>query len=388
MSKRKFDMRKHLSALLRDEPFFSYISLQVDKVSDTSVPTCGVRFNESTSRFQLLYNEEFVNSLPAKEILGVLKHEFYHLIFNHVTAEKRVNHKVWNIAADLAINSHLIGELPDIACFPGEGPFENMPIGKTSEWYYQAILSQMSEEDVDGVSEMDSHEEWSPANGDTPGDTKASVGSEIANSKLQDAISKAVSDCSKTNRWGTITAEMKNKLIDKYTGARVSWQKVLRYFCKTSQRMEKNSTVRKINKRFPYMFPAKKVRRVAKIALSLDQSGSVDDKMLAEFFSEINVLSSIVDFDLIPFDTRVHEDKIVRVKKGQNIKRERVLTGGTCFDAPTKYVNEHNYDAHIVVTDLGAPTPGRSTCKRLWIAPKRVMSYTNFKCGNEKVLGI
>jgi len=143
-----------------------------------------------------------------------------------------------------------------------------------------------------------------------------------------------------------------------------------------------------INKRFPYVFPAKKVRRTAKIALSLDQSGSVDDKMLAQFFSEISVLSSIVDFDLIPFDTQVYEDKIIRVKKGKTIKRERVLTGGTDFNAPTKYVNENNYDAHIIVTDLGAPTPGRSVCRRMWIAPKRVMSYTNFKCGNEKVLGI
>jgi len=388
MTKKKFDMRRHLSALLRDEPFFSYISLQIDKIRDDSIPTCGVRFNEDTGRFQLLYNEEFINTLPTKEILGVLKHEFYHLIFNHVSGQQRENHKIWNIAADLAINSHLVGELPDIAVFPGEGIFEKLPSGKTSEWYYQAILSQMSEEELEGTSEFDSHDEWGAEGSGGEGEGKASVSSEIATSKLDDAVSKAVSECSKTNRWGNVSGELRNKLIDKYIGSKVSWQKVLRYFCKTSQRMDKNSTVRKINKRFPYVFPAKKVRRVAKIAVSLDQSGSVDDKMLAEFFSEIGVLSSIVDFDLIPFDTRVYEEKIVRVKKGQTVKRERVLTGGTDFDAPTRYVNEHNYDAHIIVTDLGAPTPARSVCKRLWIAPKRVMSYTSFKCGNEKVLGI
>lgn len=384
---KRFDMKRHLSALLRDEPFFSYISLQIDKLRYDGIPTCAVRFNEATARFQFLYNEEFISSLPPKQILGVLKHEFYHLIFNHVTGHKRENHKIWNIAADLAINTHLVGELPDIAVFPGQGIFENMPPGKTSEWYYQAILSQMSDEDVEGVPELDSHEDWEPSP-DGTGDAKATVSSEIANSKLEEAVSKAVSECSKTNRWGNVSAPLRNKLIEKYVGANISWQKVLRYFCKTSQRMDKNSTVRKINKRFPYVFPAKKVRRVAKIAISLDQSGSVDDKMLADFFAEINVLSSIVDFDLIPFDTQVYEDKIVKVKKGTKVKRERVLTGGTDFNAPTSYVNEGNYDAHIIVTDLGAPTPGRSLCKRMWIAPKRVMAYTNFKCGNEKVLGI
>tara|TARA_Y100000592_G_scaffold100628_1_gene181583 strand:- start:1685 stop:2851 length:1167 start_codon:yes stop_codon:yes gene_type:complete len=388
MTKKKFDMQKHLSALLRDEPFFSYISLQIDKLRDDSIPTCAVRFHEPTGRFQLLYNNDFITELPVKHILGVLKHEFYHLIFNHVTGHKREDHKIWNIAADLAINSHLIDELPDIAVFPGEGIFKEMPLGKTSEWYYQAIMSQMTEEEVDGVPELDSHGDWEATDASGSEDAKSSVSSEIANSKMEQAISKAVSECAKTNRWGNVSGEIRNKLIDKYIGANVSWQKVLRYFCKTSQRMDKNSTVRKINKRFPYVFPAKKVRRTAKIALSLDQSGSVDDKMLAQFFSEISVLSSIVDFDLIPFDTQVYEDKIIRVKKGKTIKRERVLTGGTDFNAPTKYVNENNYDAHIIVTDLGAPTPGRSVCRRMWIAPKRVMSYTNFKCGNEKVLGI
>ena len=70
-NKRKFDMRKHLSALLRDEPFFSYISLQVDKMASDSIPTCGVKFSEATGRYQLLYNDEFISGLPPKQILGV-----------------------------------------------------------------------------------------------------------------------------------------------------------------------------------------------------------------------------------------------------------------------------------------------------------------------------
>ena len=36
---------------------------------------------------------------------------------------------------DLAINSHLRGELPDMCCMPGEGPFEWAPLGKSYEWY-------------------------------------------------------------------------------------------------------------------------------------------------------------------------------------------------------------------------------------------------------------
>ena len=382
---KKFNMDLHLSALLRDEPFFSYISLQVDKIRNPNIRTLGVTFSEATGRYQLLYNEEFVSSLPPKQILGVLKHEFYHLVFNHVSSKRQENHKMWNIAADLAINSHLVGELPDIAVFPGVGMFEELPEEKTSEWYYQALMANYAEEQVMEISDMDDHEGWGEEGEGAGG---GSVSSEIADNKLKEAIKRAVGDCSKTNRWGSVSSTLRKDLIENFITGSVNWRDVLRYFCKTSMRMDKNSTVRKINKRFPYVFPAKKVRRVAKVAISLDQSGSVDDKMLAEFFAEIQNLSRLVDFDLIPFDTAVREEEVVRVKKGQRIEMKRVFAGGTDFDAPTEYVNDRAYDAHIVVTDLGAPTPARSRCKRMWVAPKRVLSYSNFKCDNEKVLGI
>ena len=103
---------------------------------------------------------------------------------------------------------------------------------------------------------------------------------------------------------------------------KVDWRKVLRYFVKTSQRADKRSTPRRLNKRFPKIHPGKRVRRQAKIAVSIDQSGSVDDGMLAAFFSELNKLAEIAEFTVIPFDTQVAESKIYTWKKGQSKKTE------------------------------------------------------------------
>ena len=75
-------------------------------------------------------------------------------------------------------------------------------------------------------------------------------------------------------------------------------------------------------------------------------------------YSQLNQIKPVTDSQKLVFDTW---------KKGQSRKWERVLCGGTCFDAPTKYVNEHNFDGHIVLTDLCAPKPITSKCKRLWI---------------------
>ena len=149
---------------------------------------------------------------------------------------------------------------------------------------------------------------------------------------------------------------------------KVDWRKVLRYFVKQSQKANKRSTVRKINKRYPYQHPGKKSSRTAKIAIAIDQSGSVSDQMLAAFFAELNSLAKIAEFTVIPFDTRVDESLNYVWKKGMKRKRERVMRGGTCFNAPTKFVNEKGgFDGLIICTDMEAPKPVRCNVQRLWI---------------------
>jgi predicted metal-dependent peptidase len=81
----------------------------------------------------------------------------------------------------------------------------------------------------------------------------------------------------------------------------------------------------------------------------------------------------------------VFEDKVYVWKKGENKKKERVLCGGTNFDAPTEYVNKRKFDGHLVLTDGYAPKPKRSTCKRMWLIPDSCKSYLYFKT-NEKIL--
>ena len=168
---------------------------------------------------------------------------------------------------------------------------------------------------------------------------------------------------------------------------KVDWRKVLRYFIKTSQRSSKTSTVRRINKRFPYIHAGKRVNRTAKIAISIDQSGSVDDNMLNAFFNELNKLASLAEFTVIPFDSQVGEDKVYTWKKGQSKKWERVMYGGTCFNAPTKYVNERAFDGHIVLTDLMAPKPIASKCQRMWMTTKEYARRPYFTT-NERIIAI
>ena len=109
--------------------------------------------------------------------------------------------------------------------------------------------------------------------------------------------------------------------------------------------------------------------------------------MLAAFFSELNQLAEIAEFTVIPFDTAVAESMVYVWKKGQSRKTERVLTGGTCFNAPTKYVNDREFDGHIILTDMMAPKPVPSKCQRMWMTTARCAARPYFQT-NERVIAI
>lgn len=404
----EFNFKDHTHRLLMREPFFAPLSRQIDKLADKSIPTAGVRVNPDSGYFELRYNPDFFEGLTDEQRSGVLINEFYHLVFEHVTGRlpdalasvMKSNNpskkdadlfKLWNIAADLSINC-LIGKdrLPEVCCFPGEGPFEDLPERQTAEWYFEKLKEKAENQgtpggegdgegfDPDNAGQFDGHEGW--------GQEAAAAVNELAKERLKEAVKKAAQEASKANSWGSVSSEVRKEIMDRLT-SKVDWRKVLRYFVKTSQRSERTSTPRKLNKYYPYIHSGKRVKRTANIAVSIDQSGSVDDGMLAAFFSELNKLADIATFTVIPFDTKVAENKVYTWKRGETRKWERVMYGGTDFNPPTDYVNSREFDGHIVLTDMCAPKPKSSKCQRMWMTTRYYADRPYFKT-NERIIAI
>jgi len=422
----EFNLNVHVHRLLQDEPFFAALSRRVDKRPDRGFPTAGVRVNPDSHQFEMVYNPNFFEKLTDAERKDVLKHEFYHLIFDHVTSRRPdgSDPKMWNYATDLAINSHL-SNLPKGCLKPGEGPFEDWTPGLSAEAYF-TLLKKESEKDPDegedegGEDEGDCVGEGAmgrPCDNGNPGDGEgegnepgegdgsggdSGVGEpqfdshegwgegdatqrEIAKERLKDVLKKAANEAGQRG-WGSVPSNCRQAILDRVT-SKIDWKKVMRYFIKTSQRANRRSSVKHINRRYPYIHAGRKTDRHAKIAISIDQSGSVDDGMLAAFFSELNKLASIAEFTVIPFDCTVAEDKVYVWKKGETRKWERVRYGGTCFNAPTKYVNERKFDGHIVLTDMCAPKPVASKCQRMWMTTDYYAKHPYFAT-TERVIGI
>jgi predicted metal-dependent peptidase len=401
-----FDLNRYISGLLRGEPFYAALSRQMDKVATTVVPTAGVMFNVERNTFELLYNAEFFGTLPERERLGVLKHEFMHCILEHVTSRLPDSgmSMMWNYATDLAINSHIADELPDMALVPGKAgtPFAAYPKYKSADWYFDYLkqdpqmkqqpeqgdgqAGEGDEQDGEGQGQqsgqgkqgqessgmpqtLDDHSQWGNVSKDMQDQVKE---------RMKRAIEKAHQEVTQQGSgYGSVPADVK-KHIESIVYGTVDWRKVLENFIKRSKRADKFSTVRRRNRKYDHM-AGKRVRRQASIAISIDQSGSVHDAMLQSFFAELQRLASLASFTVIPFDSVVREDKIFEWKKGENRAWERVSCGGTDFNPPTKYVNAHKFDAHIILTDMYAPKPIASKCQRLWMAPADCYRRPYFK---------
>jgi len=396
-----FDLNMHVARLLAEEPFYAALSRHVTKSPTTMIPTAGVRVNPHSGRFDMLYNADFFSKLTDAEIRLVLIHEFLHLVLGHVTERMPAEGmtKRWNYATDAAINSEIFPAQPrdDIKKLYAKAILPEklkMPRGKSAEWYFKSGLGvkgiripggqpsdgEGGEGDSDGNGEgFDSHNGWSK-DGKIPEAIK-----ELARQRLKGAISSAAQQSMKGG-WGTVSSSMRQEIIDRIT-PKVDWKSVLRYFVKTSQRSSHQSSVKKINRRYPYIHSGRKTLRTAKIAIAIDQSGSVSDMMLSAFYSELNKLAEVAEFTVVPFDTVVDDNLVYIWKKNERKAHERVMCGGTDFNAPARYINERSFDGCIVLTDMYAEKPINSKCTRLWMTDSRGAKDPYFTT-HEKVVAI
>ena len=351
-----FDLNQHTARLLLDEPFFAALSRRMDKRVLTSITTAGVRLNADTARYELVYNPKWFEDCIARReemgdtgsaryrwVKGTLLHEFMHIVLGHVAGRLPSDGMSmdWNIAGDLAINSDLMGAdgdhmLPPECCFPTEGPFADFEAGLSAEAYYKMIQKKREEEDESDEGESDESgegegegqggegdeegegqgsgsDEGGEGEGEGSGDGQGSgqgqsfddhsgwggegaddqQAREIANERMKEDIRKAAEEADKAGSWGSCSASTRRD-IKEMLRTTVDWRAVLRYFCRTTVKANKRNTVRRLNKRYPFIHSGSKVTRYARLAVSIDQSGSVSDSMLSAFYAELNKLSKFV----------------------------------------------------------------------------------------------
>lgn len=402
-----FNLERHLIPFLQDVAFFAEISRNLSKVPTRDIPTAAVTFNPKSDEICLFWNPEFFESLSNWEVRGVLTHEFYHLVFGHLNSRRRSPPRMWNVATDLAINSIIVEHsgrprevnsddrpLPKFALIPGQWPshpdgremskeekdgaklaalISKFPKMMASEWYFNKLQEAAKEEKQDGegegegegwVDSMDDHGSWD----DIPEEQR-----EYIEGKVKAIVEKATRHADQqSNGWGTIPAELREDIRRSVSNI-INWRSVLRQFIGTMIRGARTTSIKRINRRYAYIHPGIKRGWTAKLLIARDESGSVVDQWLEEFFGELATLTKKVEIDLLPFDCTADVKDVVRWTKGQIPRKAgiRTKTGGTDFNAPTEIFNDPKnrgrWDGLLILTDGCAPAPNTCRGKRGWV---------------------
>ena len=396
LAAKNFDLDKFLVKLQLEEPFFCKVLGKVTKIRTEAIPTAGVLVKDGD--IKLWWNPKFLASLTPKQVLGLLKHECYHLVFEHTTTRRYEPHVVWNYGADLAINSLIPeDELPEGGLIPGKA-FEELkaeqlekmneaqikqynvlsekiasfPKGNAGEWYFTRLLED--EETKEALTNpakgeggegsglpgsLDDHEGW----GEMTDEER-----EIAKGKIRQAVEEAVKECDKKGQWGTVSSETRGKIREAIS-REIPWEMILKQFVGMTRRSNRTTSRMRLNKKYPGIHSGHKRGYTSSIAVYIDQSGSVTNEELSLLFGELRNLAKNTEFVTYHFDTQVDESSETVWRSGKTPDAHRTRCGGTCFKAPTVHANKnkHRFDGYLILTDGYAPDPGHSRLKRGWV---------------------
>src|SRR5581483_5036547 len=419
-----FNLGRHLIPYLQDVPFYAEISRYVKKRFTHDIPTAAVTFDPRNDEVVMWVNPQFMGGgtyydanrkkdvtcepLTNWEIRGVLNHEFDHLWGGHLNARRRTPAGDWNVGTDLAIKLLIVknagaprdlepGEvarpLPKMGLVPGVKPWidperfaelddrskaatlrrcdliESFPPLKSSEWYFNALMDDNKKngggsegEIVYGIGPMDDHDGWD----DIPDELR-----EYVEGKVKGIIEKAVRHAdSQSDGWGNIPEEIRAE-IRKYISTVINWRAVLRQFVGSIVRGARTTSIKRINKRYPYIHPGTKRGYTAKLFIAIDESGSVSDEMCEMFFNELDQLTRKVDITLCHFDCYAGPKDLYEWRKGMRPKLHRTKSGWANFSAPTAIVNDPKnrgrWDGMLIMTDGCAEKPIPSRVKRGWV---------------------
>ncbi|NJM23389.1 MAG: hypothetical protein HC836_28510 [Richelia sp. RM2_1_2] len=300
------DIQKSISAsLLRlqtKSPFFATLAMFARFIPTEKLPTA------ATDGKDIFYNVEFLLSLPAKQLDGVLLHEVLHAALLHVPRRSVRDAQLWNIAADIVINGMIAThgfELP-------KGTLRDVKLEHLSvEEVYEILLQdadnapQLTNPDLldnppedAGGSQQEGNNQESQEAGEEQGKGESSSTSQNGDSMSQakkaameahwqNAMQQAATvarTANKGNLGGAIERE-----LESLNSAQIDWRSYLwRYLVQTPT--DFSGFDRRFIGRRLYLesLQGESIR----VYLALDTSGSIDTKLLGLFLSEVQGILS------------------------------------------------------------------------------------------------
>lgn len=344
------------SKLLLSHPFFGAVAAKLEVVQNDDIQSF------KSNGIKLEYNSDFLQKLEPSQMEFVFANGAMHASLAHEERKNGRSGWLWQLATDYAINDMLVQNGLNR---PDEAHYSKRFNGMYAEEIYaelkEDILRDELEYEADDVDDMQESkkEQNTPQNEDI---LNEQLFEEFAKAKLEDEMKSGEAPLC-IGRFFKILSEGK-----------IDWRNELR--AALDRHHKDDFTLLPPSKKFLYkgIYLPSCISKRFQLVVAIDSSGSVDEKLLSEFLSELNFLMlTIPNFQI---DMFVCDDKIRTHKTfwgGDTLEADVKGGGGTDFRPIFEFVDRELSDVKLLLyfSDLDGIFPhDEPNYEVKWIAPK------------------
>lgn len=363
---KSFDPRE-LYVFIVEEPLIAHFFMRSKIKEDKEFPAlAGVCIKKGL--IHLYLNPDKMQKLLPNEKIGVLIHEYLHVLLLHCSnrlggtdSSDKAKRMKENIAMDMAINQLIKKsfDLPDNCVLHNKEPFD-FPPDLTAEQYFELIEKKYSDDEIEerfGNWDFDDHSQWEEGS-QLEG---RSVVKELAKSYAQ---TKQGGDTGRTLRSaGNHHGQLLDTLVAIETYD-INWQLHAKRFVQNLLDDKRRFTYKRFSRRYGFPCPGQKFKTKAKVAAIVDTSGSMPASYLSHIGGQLNLMCKIMQVDVLWCDADVQGT----VKKYRPTKELEIPgRGGTDMQPGFDLAQEENYRGVICFTDGYLYTETLSELPTLWV---------------------
>ena len=314
------------------------------------------------------YDRAFMASLNDAELRFLILHEVYHKLFKHLHIWRHLYDEdpdLANMANDYVINIKIFDDNEDdkFATMTGElskGCLDEKYRGMDSAQVYNLLRKQQPKgqggeggsggsgsSELQGQQPFDIHD-WEGAK-ELTADEKRELSRD-----LDEAIRQGALVAGKLGSGG-------DRDLEELLQPQVDWREALREFIQDTCAGKDYSTYRKPNRRYLssgiYM-PSGVTEQVGELIVAIDTSGSIGNRELSAFLSEVKEICDTVHPDgvrVLYWDTEVCQDETYGLHELDDLvtSTKPLGGGGTCVECVPEYMSVEGIkpQACIVLTD-------------------------------------
>lgn len=303
----------------------------------------------ATNSVDLFWNPDFFIQLDPLVRETILEHELWHAArLHHIRLGSR-DPMVWNQACDIRINNDL--EREGRSFLGVEGCWKDKNFDANGIMAEEDIYDLLKQNPPPPPPSGGGGGSWDQ--GDSDGDMLP-----LSNGQQQTAINnvvQAIQQAKIAGQGGNIPGGIE-EMISKFLDPVVPWEQVLMQFF--TDLLHEDYSWKRPNRRYQDMYLPSRFTddgRLEHLMYFLDVSGSISDKDILRFNSEVKYIQEVLKpqrLSLVQFDTRItivkefrEEDPFDEIKV--------VGRGGTAWEPVRAYIEEHCPTAAVIFTDMG-----------------------------------